>query len=124
MHPEAQEKTAFIIHQGLYEFRVMPFGLPAVLMQRVVSPLNADTGPDFVSVYLDDILFSPTLEQHLQSSVIFKQARGSQHCEPGWPEDKSNAAVQELPALHGVRFLGLASYYRRFIAGLPAHFTN
>ena len=33
MHPAAKEKTAFVTHQGLYEFRVIPFGLtnaPAV----------------------------------------------------------------------------------------------
>ena len=33
VHPNSQEKTAFVTHQGLYEFRVMPFGLmnaPAV----------------------------------------------------------------------------------------------
>lgn len=39
----------------------MPFGLknaPALfqrLMQRVLMGLNPDDGPDFVSVYLDDV---------------------------------------------------------------------
>ena len=67
------EKTAFITHQGLYEFRVMPFGLtnaPAVfqrLMQQVLSGLNPAEGPDFVSVYLDDVLVSSeTLSDHLK----------------------------------------------------------
>ena len=27
MNPESQEKTLFATHSGLYEFRVMPFGL-------------------------------------------------------------------------------------------------
>jgi len=51
----------------------MPFGLtiaPAVfqrLMQRVLQGLNPEDGPDFVSVYIDDVLvFSHTLEEHLE----------------------------------------------------------
>ena len=72
MHPSAKEKTAFVTPQGLYEFRVMPFGLtnaPGVfqrLMQQVIMGLNPTSSPDFVSVYLDDILvFSRSLEDHL-----------------------------------------------------------
>ena len=73
VHPDSIEKTAFITHQGLYEFTVMPLGLknaPAVfqqLMQRVLMGLNPDQGPGFVSVYLDDILvFSEIFEEHLE----------------------------------------------------------
>ena len=76
-HPTAQEKTAFITHQGLYEFHVMPFGLtnaPAVfqrLMQQVIAPLKVTPGPEYVSVYLDDILvFSRTLESHLKAVIL------------------------------------------------------
>ena len=61
------------MHQGLYEFTVMAFGLknaPAVfhhLMQRVLMGFNPDQGPDFISVYLDDILvLSETFEEHLE----------------------------------------------------------
>ena len=68
----SQEKMAFTTQQGLFEFWVMPFGLtnaPAVfkrLMQQVVIPLSRSTGPDFVSIYLDDIfVFSCTLEEHM-----------------------------------------------------------
>ena len=68
----SREKTAFLTPQGLFEFLVMPFGLtnaPAVfqrLMQRVLAGLNPDAGPDFVAVYIDDVLvFSRTLEEHL-----------------------------------------------------------
>ena len=77
MDPSTQEKTAFVTHQGLYEFRVMPFGLtnaPAVfqrLMQQVMAPLKSTSRPDYVSVYLDDILiFSRSLEEHLQHLQI------------------------------------------------------
>ena len=69
---ESREKTAFIMSHGLYEFRVMPFGLtnaPAVfqrLVQQVLSGLNPMESPDFVAVYLDNVLvFSETTEDHL-----------------------------------------------------------
>ena len=149
MHPDSQEKTAFTTQQGLFEFRVMPFGLtiaPAVfqrLMQQVITPLNPSSGPDFVSVYLDDILvFSRTLEQHLQhlktvidklsgvglklkpSKCRFAQeeleylghmvSRGGLKTSPRLVE-----AFQQFPVLRSVhnvrRFLGLLSYYRKFI---------
>ena len=83
VHPDSQEKMAFITYQGLFEFCVMPFGLrnaPAVfqrLMQSVLAGLNPDDGPDYVSIYLDDILvFSETLDDHLRhlQSVIERLA--------------------------------------------------
>ncbi len=55
----AVEKTAFSVPQGLFEFRVMPFGLtiaPAVFQRRVLARLNPENGPDFVKVYIDDVL--------------------------------------------------------------------
>ena len=150
LHPTAQEKTAFTTHQGLYEFRVMPFGLtnaPAVfqrLMQQVMAPLKVTPGPDYVSVYLDDILvFSRTLEDHLShlNAVILRidevglklkptkckfAQRELEYLGHVVSRDglKTNprliAAVKEFPtplSAHDVRrYLGLASYYRRFIA--------
>ena len=72
LHPDSRAKSAFVTHQGLYEFRVMPSGLKNAsavfqrLMQKVLMGLNPETGPDFVAVYLDDILvFSETFEAHL-----------------------------------------------------------
>ena len=72
MHPESQEKTAFSTPHGLFEFRVMPFGLmnaPSVfqrLMQQVLSSINPENGPQFVTPYMDDLLvFSSTLVEHL-----------------------------------------------------------
>lgn len=36
------------------------------LMQQVLKGLKPESGPEFVTVYLDDIIvFSPTLEEHL-----------------------------------------------------------
>lgn len=61
MHPHSVEKTAFITPQGLFQFQVMPFRLtnaPSIfqrLMERVLAGLNPEDGPDFVSVYIDDV---------------------------------------------------------------------
>ena len=82
MHPDSREKTAFIAHQGLYEFKVMPFGLRNApvqkLVQCVLAGLNPHEGPDFVSVYLYVVVFSRTLDDHLHrlSLVIDRLAKG------------------------------------------------
>ena len=70
--PDLREKTAFVTNSGLYKFCVMPFGLKNSsaffqhLTQQVLAELSPVDGPDFVSVYLDDVLvFSETLYKHL-----------------------------------------------------------
>ena len=149
MNPESVEKTAFVMPQGLYEFRVMPFGLtnaPGVfqrLMERVLARLNPEDGPDFVVVYIDDVLvFSRTLEEHLEHlrCVIQRIQEAGLKLKPTkchfirteveylghmiTPEGlKTNprlvVAVEEFPRPQNLsevrRFLGLSSYYRRFI---------
>ena len=65
------EKTAFITQQGLFEIHVMLFGLmnaPAIFqrLMQVISNMNPMEGPNFVNVYIDDLLvYSQTLEEHL-----------------------------------------------------------
>ena len=63
-----REKTAFATPDGLYQFRVMPFGLfnaPGTfqrLMEHVLQGLHWST----CLVYLDDIvIYSRTIEEHL-----------------------------------------------------------
>ena len=149
VHPDSRKKTAFATPQGLFEFRVMPFGLtnaPSVfqrLMQKVLAGLNPEDGPDFVVVYIDDILvFSRTLEEHLEhlQMVIERLEEAQLKLKPVkcqfirkevdslghvlTPEGlKVNSrlveAVTNFPQPKSVsevrRFLGLASYYRQFV---------
>ena len=66
--PEDCEKTAFRTPQGLYEFKVLPFGLanaPAVFQTLMNKIFSQQIGKS-VLVYLDDILvYSKTPEDHL-----------------------------------------------------------
>ena len=58
MTEEDQEKTAFIISQGLYCYKVMPFGLKNVgaTYQRLVNKMfNRQIGRN-MEVYMDDML--------------------------------------------------------------------
>ena len=143
VHADSQEKTAFVTHQGLFEFQVMPFGVmnaPAVfqrLMQRVLSGLQ------FASVYLDDVIvYSETLEEHVNHlKAIFERLRKAnlklkpEKCKfvcdeveylghiitsAGLkPNERNLIAVREFPVptnlKHLRQFLGLTSHYRRFI---------
>ena len=64
-----RHKTAFVTHMGQYEFRVMPMGVsnaPAEFQRRMVRALQPFIGK-FVVVYIDDVLiFSRSMEEHLQ----------------------------------------------------------
>ena len=69
MDPQDAEKTAFCTRYGLYQWRVMPFGLcnaPSTferLMEKVLSGLQWKVA----LLYLDDIIvFSSTVEQQLE----------------------------------------------------------
>jgi len=112
-------------------------------MQQVFQGLNPDGGPDFVSVYIDDVLvFSRTLEEHWQhlDLVMEQLKRAGLKLQPAKchfirteveylghimsPEGlKTNSnlvtAVREFPIPKDLKelrhFLGLSSYYRRFI---------
>ena len=58
MDASSQEKTAFATYSGLYELRVMPFGLcnsPATFQRLMESVLSGLTQKIYM-VYIDDIL--------------------------------------------------------------------
>jgi hypothetical protein len=145
MDPKDREKTAFITQFGTYQFIVMPFGLcnaPATF-QRLMNDVLEDLLWKFVVVYLDDInVHSTSFDQHLEHlRIVFtrlKEAglklnpekcfflkpelsflgyvvgKNGIHTNPSKIEKVKNFPVSNnLTQLR--RFLGLASYYRRFI---------
>ena len=64
-----QAKTAFVTPFGLYEFKVLPFGLtnaPATF-QSTMSKIFSDYISNYVLAFLDDILvYSKSPEEHLE----------------------------------------------------------
>jgi len=68
LRPEDQPKTAFRTPLGLFEFKVLPFGLTNAV--SVFSSVMNDVFKDMIGrnvlIYLDDILvYSQTPEEHL-----------------------------------------------------------
>lgn len=63
-----REKTAFITPDGLFEFKVMPFGLcsaPATF-QRVMDTVLAGLKWQTCLVYIDDVVvFASTFDEHM-----------------------------------------------------------
>uniref|UniRef100_A0A5S6Q2I3 RNA-directed DNA polymerase n=2 Tax=Trichuris muris TaxID=70415 RepID=A0A5S6Q2I3_TRIMR len=146
----AKEKTAFITHDGLFQFNVMPFGLtgaPATfqrLMEHVLAGLKWNT----CLVYLDDIIvFSRTAEEHVEhlSQVLNRLQKAglkpnASKCKLFCKEVRylghivSEKGIEPDPSLtekmrtypvptclaEVKRFLGLASYYRKFIKDFAA----
>ena len=75
MNPESQEKTAFATHSGLYEFRVMPFGLcnsPATF-QRLMENVLAGLTKKSCMVYI--VVIGRTFQEHLRSFSTVEVSR-------------------------------------------------
>ena len=71
MNSSSQEKTAFSIYAGLYEFK-MPFGVVNALatFQCLMEIASAGLTQDCRLVYLDEVLvIGKSLEEHNQNSV-------------------------------------------------------
>jgi len=81
LSPDAQEKAAFITRDGLWKWKVLPFGLtsaPATfqrLMEQVFSGLHWKT----LLVYLDDVIvISPDFPTHVDRlREVFERLRGA-----------------------------------------------
>jgi hypothetical protein len=147
VEPGHVPRTAFRTRYGLFEFTVMPFGLTSApgTMQALLNKIFVDHQDEFVVIYLDDILvFSKNEADHkrhldivaqllrkhqlllklkkcnfFQTSVEFL---GHTVSGKGVSADKTKVeAVKEWPRPSDVgqlrSFLGIASYYRRFVQG-------
>src|SRR5277367_2289641 len=143
-------KTAFRTRYGHYEFLVLPFGLtnaPATFM-TLMNDIFRKYLDDFVIVYLNNILiYSKTKEEHLQHvRLVLETLRKHQlyakanKCElvrqkveytghyiskEGITVDpRKITTIKDWPAPTNVSevrsFLGLASYYRKFVQGFSA----
>jgi hypothetical protein len=133
-----KEKTAFVTCRGLYQFRVMAFGLcnAGACFERLMVCVLAGLNCQIYLLYLDDvIIFAATFEQVIAkinehnlkispSKCSFFQEKvnflGHVVSGEGISTDPEKiAAVTRWPipkSVHDVRsFLGICSYYRRFI---------
>ncbi|GBG62088.1 hypothetical protein CBR_g28564 [Chara braunii] len=143
--PANQQKTAFKTRDGLYEFTVMPFGLtnaPTTFQSLMDKVLREQIGR-FVVVDLDDILIlSKPMKEHLKHLeevlTILKKTQLHLNLEKSEfgkdsviylghrlsaaglkPEATKVEVVRNWPQPVNIcelrSFLGLASYYRKFV---------
>ena len=147
LHPDDREKTAFITSQGLYQFKVTPFGLansPSTFERLMEDVLRGLQWSECL-LYIDDIIIpGPTIEESLtrlehvferlreanlklkpSKCVLFQKSvkfLGHIVSEEGIHTDPEKVkAVQDWPVPRNVKevksFLGLCSYYRKFVQG-------
>lgn len=145
------EKTAFTTGTGLYQFKVMPMGLtnaPATF-QRLMEMVLRGLPWKICLVYLDDVLiYSRSFEEHLRHlEEVFRRFQASDlKLNPAkcclakdhvrflghivskngiQPDPRNVESVKNWPTPRTpteVRaFLGLCSYYRKFIRGFAHH---
>ncbi|KZS16055.1 Uncharacterized protein APZ42_018258 [Daphnia magna] len=145
VHPEDREKTAFVTTYALYQFKYLPFGLcnsPATFV-RIIDHALLNLKWTHCLAYIDDILvFGYNFKQHkmpleavltaFQNSKITLNVEKCSFCVPHVkflghlvdgkglrPDPQKIAAINKFPTPVDVsslkKFLGLASYYRRFI---------
>ncbi|GFV02365.1 retrovirus-related Pol polyprotein from transposon 297 [Trichonephila clavipes] len=147
IHPEDREKTAFTSGQGLWQFKVMPFGLcnaPATF-ERLMETMLKGLTFEACLIYLDDVIIGGrTFEEHLQNirKVLSKLRDANLKLNPSKCKffQKEVNYLGHIISAKGVRtdpekvsavknwkrpenlrelrsFLGLCTYYRKFVKG-------
>ena len=147
MAEEDIEKTAFLTHEGLYEYTVMPYGLtnaPATF-QRLMQQVLDGYVLEFCLCYLDDVIvYSRDAWEHLyhldsvfsrlrQANLKLKPKKcelfrtkvhflghivSAQGVEPDPAKIEKVKNFQRPQTIKHVRsFLGLTGYYRSFVQG-------
>ena len=141
--PSARRLTTFVCHMGAYEYIRMPFGLcnAGATFQRAMEGVL--DGLTCASAYIDDVMTaSESFEQHLVDlESVFKRLKDAKlkikpkKCTFGYQETKflgfiiSRDGIKVCPSREACirnyptpktpknvrQFLGLASYYRKFI---------
>ena len=74
---DSKEKTAFITHKGLFQFKTMPYGAcnSSAVFQRTMNMVLAKYIGDFVQVFVDDIIvFSKDEQEHQKHLQLVFQA--------------------------------------------------
>jgi transposase InsO family protein len=145
-----REKTSFICHRGSFQYRTMPFGLcnAGATFQRLMDVVLNGLSLRICLAYLDDVIvFSRDLDEHLvRLRQVFErlQAAGLKvkpskcrilqrqvsflghviNSEGISTDPEKIRAVAEWPEPRSIKdvraFVGLASYYRRFVHGFAA----
>ena len=141
LHPETADRSAFITHDGCYQFTRVPYGIIngpmafQMLMSKVLRGINFK----FALVFIDDILcHSATIDQHLDHlSAIFQRLRHAnlklnpKKCQVEYlghilsengieaNSDKTDI-VRNFPRLRTRKqeiksFLGLTNFYRGYV---------
>ena len=143
LSPQAQEISAFITCDGLYECKVMPFGMrnSAATFQRLMTLILQDIPG--CAVYIDDIVISSdSWEEHCDTlDKVFEAIKNAglviniKKCEFAKasvtylghkighgriaPKQSNVESILKFPCPKNARevksFLGLAGYYRRFV---------
>jgi len=145
MEEESKKYTAFICHEGKFQFKRMFFGLVSApsLFQRLVNKILGRARGLFADAYIDDIIiYSKTWKEHLEHlKYVFEQIQkagmtvNKEKCNFGkttlkylgfvispygiQTDPDKTRPIRDFPRPQTVRqlrrFLGICGWYRQFI---------